>query len=431
MDHSSDPGQGIPDPLKLKHFHSLKDLSKSQLTLLAQSQPVHRAVKGQEVLKYGDTLRKSFLLLSGSIVLIARDGLKKIIQAGTESARNPIAQLLPRQYQVIATSTIEYLLLDFELLESLREDSQLRRGGTSSMLVEHTEMDSDSDREFGLPEEDLLVGRLREDLARDKLVLPSLPDTALRIGRAINDESINAARLARIVQNDPAITAKLIRAANSAMYAGLAGVDTCAAAITRLGFNTTHSLVLNFALREVFRARNAVAKRTMLQLWQHSSHVAALAKVLSQVSRQFNPEHAMLAGLLHDIGELAVISYADKALHYQVNAQNLQKASAELRADVGGLILENWDFPNDLVTCAREAEDWHRDPNSQPDYCDLIIVAQLHSYVGSERMRELPSMGELPCFKKLGLEELTPKQSLKILDNAQRQVQETQNMLGG
>lgn len=418
-----------PDVEQLKQFHPLKDLSEDQLELLARSQVILHADKGEQILKRGDRTPESYLLLAGEVELKAQDGLQKRIQAGTDSARSPIAQLLPRRYTVTANSPIEFLRLDFQLLESLIETSQLLHRD-STLVVEQQSDPRQSDSDFGLPEESMLLEKLRSDLSTDTFVLPSLPDIAMRIGRAVNDESSNAERIARVVQTDPAMTAKIIRAANSAMYAVQQPVDTCTGAVMRLGFNTTHKLVLSYALREIFRARGPKMQQRVRSLWIHSTRVAALAFILARLTKKgLNPEHALLAGLVHDIGELAVLSYVEQIETLNLSDEQIQYAAEQLRSEAGGLILERWEFPEDFVRTAREAEDWHRDPGPKPDYCDLVIVAQLHSYVGTERMRNLPNLGELPCFAKLGLDELTPRQSLKILDSAQRQIDEAQSLL--
>ncbi len=417
-----------PDAKRLGQFLSLKDLSNEQLDLLARSQFIQQAHQGEKLLERGDRTPGSFLLLSGEVELVAQDGVRKLIKAGSESARAPLAQLLPRRYTVTACCLIEFLRLDFQLLECLRESSELSRRD-SSMVVEHDSDSLSANSGFGQQEEGMLIDRLRTDLTTDRFILPSLPDIAMRIGRAINDDSSDAERITRIIQTDPAIAAKIMRAANSAMYTVQNPVNTCSAAVMRLGFNTTQKLVLTFALREIFQTRDPKLQKRVQALWSHSTHIAALSYVLARVIRQFNPEHAMLAGLLHDIGEMAILSYVDRLSTLNLDAKDVDAAVTRLRADAGGMILQRWEFPDDFVSTAQGAEDWHRNPHPKADYCDLVIVAQLHSYVGTDRMRDLPNMGQLPCFAKLGLDELTPKQSLKILNSAQRQIDEAQSLL--
>ena len=417
-----------PDPQLLKLFGTLEDLSDEQLELLARSLPIKFAKARTRLIERGASRAYSFLLLSGEIQLEAADGGKKNIRAGTESARNPIAQLLPRRFDVTALSPVAYLEVDAELLEDLRENSQLQHG-QSSMLVEHESDPDDPRQPFGLPEQDVLVERIRNDLEQDKLVLPSLPDIAFKIGRALNDEVTDAEKIARIVQTDPAITAKIVRTANSALYAGQRRVDSCSSAIVRLGVNTTHKLVLSFALREVFSSSERALQARMRELWTHSTRVAAICYVLGRLTSGFNPEHAMLAGLVHDIGVVAILSYAARLPELHRHDVQIDHAVNLMRGELGAMILKKWHFSEDFILTAREAENWFRDPAPEPDYCDLVIISQLHSYVGSARMQDLPHMGDLPCFKKLDLGELTPRLSLKILEKAKTQLAHAERML--
>jgi len=116
--------------------------------------------------------------------------------------------------------------------------------------------------------------------------MPSLPEFAIKIGRALEDETSDAECIAKIVQTDIAITAKLIKAANSVLYIGREPVETCVGAVVRLGVNTTHKLVLSFALRELFCSKNFMTQKYMHQLWYHSAEVAALCFY----TRTFNKE---------------------------------------------------------------------------------------------------------------------------------------------
>ncbi len=278
--------------------------------------------------------------------------------------------------------------------------------------------------------ESLLSFDLYNDLRLEKLDLPTLPEVAVRIGRAVKDDTRDAGRIAEVIQTDPVITAKLIRVANSAYYGGLKPLDSCESAVVRLGIDTTHNLVLTFALQDLFHSDSVALKKRMRQLWKHSTRVAALCFVLAKQTRAFPPDQALLGGLIHDIGEIAILTYLGKYTTVDSLAEDqIEAVVAALRGQVGGMILRYWDFPPEFATVALEAEDWHRDPGPEPDYCDLVIIAQLHSFVGTPRLASLPPMNELPAFKKLPLGELTPQNSLKILDEAQEQIRTAETLV--
>lgn len=413
-----------PHPALLRQFQDLTELSEDQLELLSRTLSIQVAPKGKRLLRRGATEAYSLLLLSGTLELTAEDGKRTRIQAGSPSALHPIAHLLPRRFDVTAIEPVAYLEVDGRLIDELHEACRRRDG--SRIQVEM----AGSASLYPPAAETLLADRMRQDLAQDRLPLPSLPEVAVRVGHALTDELTDAHRIAAIIQTDPAMTAKIVRAANSALYMGHRRVESCADAVMRLGVGTIHKLVLSYALRELFHTQSDLLRERMQDLWRHSTRVAALCYVLARLApHPFNAEHALLAGLVHDIGVLAILSYGERFPTLIRDAEHLDHAMLHLRAEMGAAILTQWGFGEDLVIAAREAEDWRRDPAPDPDYCDLVIVAQLHSYVGTPRMQDLPHLGEVPCFHKMDLGELTPRLSLKILEKAQEQLKRVEALL--
>jgi HD-like signal output (HDOD) protein len=409
-----------PTPEILKRFHPLDQLNEIQLELLGRSIQIHSAGRGLKVLEQGDTTPFSLYLIKGKFRLHSSDGRITEILDGSAQAENPIANLIPRRYTVEAVSPTDYLIIDHNLLEGLLKTGE---GFTA------TEIDSDSQIVDPVLAETRLINQLLEDLDNNCLVLPSLPDVAVRVGRAMRDETTNARKLANIVQTDPAITTKLVRAANSPLYAGVTPVDSCAAAIVRLGADTTHKLVLTFALRELFNTHSKILKQQMQKLWEHSVKVSAVCYVLAKISGHFNPEHALLAGLLHDIGNVAILNYAEKYTEVANDNEKLHQVMQDLRGRIGSEILHNWGFIDDLIVVTEEAENWFREYDGEADYADLVIVSQLHTFIGSEEMKHLPSLDHVPAVKRLDIGELTPKLSLKILDKAEEKISHARQML--
>ncbi|MCU7850732.1 MAG: HDOD domain-containing protein [Candidatus Thiodiazotropha sp. (ex Monitilora ramsayi)] len=410
-----------PSPDTLKHFKPLDRLDDIQRELLASSLHIHSAGKGSTLIQEGDASHFSLYLLSGTLQLTSADGRVSEIDADVPQAANPIANLIPRRYTVEALTIVDYLMIDGKLLE------ELVSGDTQGITA--TELPTDSTPFDQTVTENNLSKALLEDLENDQLVLPSLPDVAVRVGRAMRDENTNARILANVVQTDPAITTKLIRAANSPLYAGVTPVDSCPAAIIRLGADTTHKLVLTFALRELFNTRSKVLKQHMQQLWEHSVKVSAVCYVLARVSDQFNPEHALLAGLLHDIGSVAILSYAERFPEVAGDGEKLEQVITDMRGKIGSAILRNWGFIEDLIVVAEEAENWLREHEREADYADLVIIAQLHTHIGHPEMAHLPTLDQVPALKKLKMGELTPKLSLKILDKAEEKITRAESLL--
>ena len=148
----------------------------------------------------------------------------------------------------------------------------------------------------------LTIG-LRRDLENDCLELPSLPDVAVAVTKALGDKASDASDIADIIQTDPAITAKLVKAANSAMYGHCRPVTTCTATVIRLGSALTHKLVMSLSVRELFTSSSPILLNRMRELWRHSTEIAAICYVLARYDTRFSPDQALLVGLLHDIGK--------------------------------------------------------------------------------------------------------------------------------
>ena len=190
---------------------------------------------------------------------------------------------------------------------------------------------------------------------------------------------------------------------------------------------------MGFVLRNLFKEKihSALLTRRAQQLWAHSVEVGAIAQVLAEVTPGMSPDEALLVGLLHDIGELVILSYAGKYRELAEDPAALQRVIAELKGELGGAILREWEFSEVFVTAAQEAEKWRRDPAPEPDYCDIAIVAQLHSFMGTAQMQGLPRLGEVPAFCKIAHGELTPDMSMKLLEQAKAQISEVRHLLMG
>ena len=165
----------------------------------------------------------------------------------------------------------------------------------------------------------------------------------------------------------------------------------------------------------------------MEALWQHSVAVAALAFVVGRKLKRFDPGEAQLAGLLHDIGAVSVLSSASKDDDLDVDAV-IKEATRE-GARVGAILLEDWNFPASLVCAAREAEHWWRDDEPEAELADLVLVAHGMSMIGKPRFVKLPPLVRLPAFRKLFGDGCTPDVVLDLLNEAETEVAEVKALL--
>ncbi|HWZ47058.1 MAG TPA: HDOD domain-containing protein [Herbaspirillum sp.] len=182
--------------------------------------------------------------------------------------------------------------------------------------------------------------------------LPSLPIVVLELMRNINDEESDTHLLATKIAQDQALSAKVLRLANSSFYGMQRKVNTIQQAITILGLTSVRALVTGSAVIDRYRQ----SKDSLLDFqafWRHSIGTALCAKALAK-KLSLNQDQAFLAGLLHDIGRLVLVTYS--ARHYQAvityrkehDCYLFEAEQAVLDLDhtiVGRAILEHWKFP--------------------------------------------------------------------------------------
>ena len=406
------------NPEILARFIPFSECSQDELIVLSDHAWVDEVKEGYVLARAGSVDEWDLYLIEGTLRLVADDGKETFIMGGSRTARAPFGHLQPRHYTISAITPAQFMRVDNTLLKDLTYS-----GSRAGIRVEEG---------AGAPhmKNTPLFTEIYDDLINDRLVVPSMPEVALKIRHLIEDDDVPIPQLAKVLNIDPAISAKLIKSANGALYHGQPAVDTCARAISRLGLNTTKHLVVSFVMRNLFCEKIHVdlLNQHARDLWSHSVEVAAISMALAHVTPGMNAEEALLAGLLHDIGELVILSYAENYPEMIVDDEALDGVIKHLKAEIGAVILREWQFPDALVEAAYGAEEWTRDSGEKPDYCDVVLVAQLHSFFGTSRMDSIPALEEIPAFSKLAGGNLTPKISMKILDEAKEQILETKQL---
>lgn len=247
---------------------------------------------------------------------------------------------------------------------------------------------------------------LRNDIANDRVQLPTLPEVALQVRDAVDNESANAQQVADIVTGDAALSARLIQVANSPLYAGRTSIDHVQMAVTRMGLKLVKSLVISLAMKQIFQATSDALDAAFRRVWEDSVEVAAISRVLAQQVDGLEPEQAMLAGLIHNIGCLPIITALDQQQGFEAHAQTIHDYCEELAPEVGCLILEHWGFTKNLARTPCECVQLDRN-TPETDYADLVLVARLEHLMSKGRAPQggsLEHWGQIPAFSKVGME---------------------------
>jgi len=220
--------------------------------------------------------------------------------------------------------------------------------------------------------------------------LPTLPEVLTQIQDLSEDPGVTAGAFAKTISLDVAITAKVLRMANSAFFGVRRKVTSIQDAITLLGFETVRNVALVTASFEILKGGSETGDFDRLGFWQHSIGCGAIAKVLCRHLSIQRSDH-FTAGIMHDMGKVVLDAFF--AEHFSgvlkvVKSEQIPLREAEKKvlgvthAEIGRYVARRWKLPGELV----EAIAFHHTPDKAED--DPKIVCLIHlSNVMARRLR--------------------------------------------
>jgi HD-like signal output (HDOD) protein len=251
-----------------------------------------------------------------------------------------------------------------------------------------------------------LVEALTVELAAEKIDLPSFPDVATRVRRALTNEQVDVEQVVKIVTSEPALAARLLQLANSAaLNPGNRRLTDLRTAVSRIGFNMARSAAIAFAMSQLRRAEayKGVAE-PLAQLWEHSTHVAAMSHVMAKRFTRLNSDMAMLGGLLQDVGKLYLLTRAVRYPAVLGDAGTYQRLVAEWHARLARAILHNWELPEDLILAVCSAENAQREHEGATDLTDVLNVSNALASLGPSPLPEQMLFLDMPAARRMKLD---------------------------
>jgi HD-like signal output (HDOD) protein len=246
---------------------------------------------------------------------------------------------------------------------------------------------------------------LRQDIEQNRIRLPTLPTLSLEALLVVNDAASNMTDIGKIIGKDTSMATRLVRYANSPLYGGVHKVTSVKGAVIRIGVNAVRSAILNLAMHDVFTTHHTLIQDRMEGLWKHSVAVAIRAVLLASYFKQLDRGEAMLAGLIHDVGIIPVLIKASEYSVLLEKGSNLDKLVSHLHMTLGKFILSFWNFDPFLVEVAGSHDNLDRDSRGEDvDYLDIIQVANVLSYDGTDHPYTQLDLSEIPVFEKLGID---------------------------
>jgi HD-like signal output (HDOD) protein len=255
---------------------------------------------------------------------------------------------------------------------------------------------------------------INDAIESDKLVLPTMPELALQVREVAENPDASVKQLANVIGSDAALTARIIKVANSALYRGAVEIQDLNMALMRLGMTTTCTLATGLAMEQMFQATTDMVDKRLRQVWQASSEIAGMCTFMCKHYTRLKPDQATLAGLVHKIGVLPILSYAEDHPSLLKDSFTLDSIIKMTHPIIGVKILTAWEFPKEIQNVPLAHLNFSRKV-PQADYADLVTVALLETH--REQFGDV-DYRTVTAFARLGIDPANSQSDQQDLNEA-------------
>ena len=193
-----------------------------------------------------------------------------------------------------------------------------------------------------------ILRKIAAELERGEVSFPTHAQVALKLQRALGDPDCHVDDATRLIKAEPLLAAKVVAVANtSAFNASSRAITDVRTAVLRLGFRYLRSLASAVVTRQLAVTSSASDRAMAAQLWEHTAHVAALAHVIARKVTHLDPETAMFAGIVHEVGAFYLLSRAGE--YPGLLDEDFSAWTETGEADVGRAVLQALSVPPAVV----------------------------------------------------------------------------------
>lgn len=279
---------------------------------------------------------------------------------------------------------------------------ELKKNGIKlHSLTEDLVLDLDTDEKI-LEKAEIIKNRVRD--------IPSLPEIINKVIELVQNPNSSALQLAKIIENDAGLTARVLKMVNSAYYGFPKQISSIQHSIAILGFNTIRGLVLSSSIFKIFAPiDNEIKMLDYKKLWKHCFICAIIAKNINKILKVCESDNLFSATILHDIGKIILDQY-DHANYImaltefsQLNeTKNLsieKKYCGLNHCETGHLISEHWNLPEIISQVIR----YHHSPDKadieHQKTVTVVAIANLFSYIYENKLKL-----QIEYFEKINID---------------------------
>ena len=220
------------------------------------------------------------------------------------------------------------------------------------------------------------------DIAKElsgEVIFPTYFDAVLRLRKVLQDSSLSITEIAAAVSMEPLIGAKLLHLANSVAFnpAGLEVVDL-KSALTRLGVNAVRTTAMSIVMSQLMRAKGMANFAELTHaLWDHSIKTAAAARIIAKNLTRLNPEEAMLAGLIHDLGAFYMLYRATQYEELRHRPDSVRYLIIQWHESIGVSLLNAIGIPEEIVDATVDHDQVRPTPSPIRSLPEVVYVANM------------------------------------------------------
>jgi HD-like signal output (HDOD) protein len=274
------------------------------------------------------------------------------------------------------------------------------------------------------------VKGLAAELSQGQVELPSVPDIVVRLQQTLSDENVTNDVVVRVIGSEPMLAGKLLTMANSvALNTSGRKIADLPTAVARVGFNIVRSAALSFALDQLRKASEYRHLEHQLDaLWKNSVQIAAMCHVIARRFSSLNGDTALLAGLMHNVGRIYILTRASKYPTLTADPLTFNSIVRDWHANVAKALLENWKVADEIVDAVAGYEDLDREARGPVTLTDVLSLAMLleRNRDGSEM--SVPDEGLMKALKRM---QLQVRDCHAVLDESAEEIAALKSALGG
>lgn len=212
--------------------------------------------------------------------------------------------------------------------------------------------------------------------------LPAMPAIAVNVMGMVGDPSTSANDLQAVIERDQALTSKVLKIANSALFGVSRDISTLSHAIMILGFSTIRSIVLATSTKSIYLSGKSSSGLSTKLLWEHSVGTSIAARTITGEFSDVNQEESFIAGLLHDVGKTVInLNFSDQYEDVLKEVYNGSERFIDVEnrllgfdhTQVGSLVLRKWNLSRSLEHAVLN----HHSPENETDYPVLTAIISL------------------------------------------------------